>query len=173
MTDIDTAIDTAALETIRLERAKDGIVIARLNRPDRMNAMTVVMVRELEEMARLDADDDEVRVLVLTGEGRAFCAGYDLDEAEELAGLTAMGMLERQEHAARGLVAIRSLRIPVIAAVNGAAAGGGLSLALACDIRLASENAKFNAAFVRIGMSAGDLGASWLLPRLIGPALAA
>ncbi len=168
-----TDIDTAELETILLERAKDGIVIARLNRPDRMNSMTVVMFRELEEMARLIADDDDVRVLVLTGEGRAFCAGYDLDEAEELAGLTAMGMLERQEHAARGLVAIRSLRIPVIAAVNGAAAGGGLSLALACDIRLASETAKFNAAFVRIGMSAGDLGASWLLPRLIGPALAA
>jgi enoyl-CoA hydratase/carnithine racemase len=168
-----TDIDTMVLETIRLERVKDNIVIARLNRPDRLNSMTVVMFRELEELARIVAADDDVRVLIITGEGRAFCSGYDLDEAEELATLTGMGMLERQELAARGLVAIRALRVPVIAAVNGAAAGGGLSLALACDIRLAAENAKFNAAFVRIGLSAGDLGASWLLPRLIGPAMAA
>jgi enoyl-CoA hydratase/carnithine racemase len=82
-------------------------------------------------------------------------------------------MLDRQERAARALVAIRTLRVPVIAAVNGAAAGGGLSLALAADIRLAAPTATFNAAFVRIGLSAGDLGASWLLTRLIGPAATA
>jgi enoyl-CoA hydratase/carnithine racemase len=102
--------------------------------------------------------------------GRGFCAGYDLDEAEELFSLGPLDMLGRQERAARALVAVRSMRVPVIAAVNGAAAGGGLSLALAADIRLASTHAKFNAAFVRIGLSAGDLGASWLLTRLIGPA---
>ena len=82
-------------------------------------------------------------------------------------------MLDLQEHAARALAALRAVPVPVIAAVNGAAAGGGLSLALAADIRLAARSAKFNAAFVRIGLSAGDLGASWLLPRIIGPALAA
>jgi enoyl-CoA hydratase/carnithine racemase len=160
------------LETIELSSPKAAVVVATLNRPERLNAMTVTMFAELEALAFALNDDDETRVLILTGAGKAFCAGYDLDDADELAELTALGMLERQEHAARGLTAIRSLRIPVIAAVNGAAAGGGLSLALAADIRLASESAKFNAAFVRIGLSAGDLGASWLLPRIIGPALA-
>jgi enoyl-CoA hydratase/carnithine racemase len=160
------------LETIRVEWPHNGIVLATLNRPDRYNAMTVTMFRELERLARTMDDDDEVRVLIITGAGKAFCSGYDLDDAEELARLSPMEMMERQEHAARGLVAIRQMRIPVIAAVNGAAAGGGLSLALAADIRVASTAAKFNAAFVRIGLSAGDLGASWLLPRLVGPAVA-
>lgn len=160
------------LETIALSRPEDGIVVATLNRPDTLNSMTVGMFAELEELAFALGDDEDVRALIVTGAGKAFCAGYDLGDADELARLTALGMLERQEHAARALSALRALRIPVIAAVNGAAAGGGLSLALAADIRLASDTAKFNAAFVRIGLSAGDLGASWLLPRLIGPARA-
>jgi enoyl-CoA hydratase/carnithine racemase len=82
-------------------------------------------------------------------------------------------MLDLQERAARALAAVRGVRVPVIAAVNGAAAGGGLALALAADIRLASPTATFVAAMVRIGLSAGDLGISWLLPRLIGPAATA
>ncbi|GAB3379458.1 enoyl-CoA hydratase/isomerase family protein [Amycolatopsis echigonensis] len=159
-------------ETMELSRPEEGIVVATLNRPESLNSMTVRMFAELEELAFALGDDDETRVLIVTGAGKAFCAGYDLDDADELTGLTALGMLERQEHAVRALSALRSLRIPVIAAVNGAAAGGGLALALAADIRLAAESAKFNAAFVRIGLSAGDLGSSWLLPRLIGPALA-
>ncbi|KAA9164478.1 enoyl-CoA hydratase/isomerase family protein [Amycolatopsis acidicola] len=159
-------------ETLELSRPEDGVLVATLDRPDSLNSMTVGMFAELEELAFALGDDDDVRVLIITGAGKAFCAGYDLDDADELAGLTALGMLERQEHAARALTAIRSLRIPVIAAVNGAAAGGGLALALMADIRLASEKAKFNAAFVRIGLSAGDLGTSWLLPRIIGPARA-
>ena len=84
-----------------------------------------------------------------------------------------MGMVDQQELAVRALTAIRGLRIPVIAAVNGPAAGGGLALALAADIRLGGESATFNGAFVKIGLSAGDLGTSWLLPRIIGPAAAA
>ncbi|HWD05738.1 MAG TPA: enoyl-CoA hydratase-related protein [Amycolatopsis sp.] len=159
-------------ETLELSRPEEGIVVATLNRPESLNSMTVRMFAELEELAFALGDDDDTRVLIVTGAGKAFCAGYDLDDADELAGLTALGMLERQEHAVRALSALRSLRIPVLAAVNGAAAGGGLALALAADIRLAAESAKFNAAFVRIGLSAGDLGSSWLLPRLIGPALA-
>jgi enoyl-CoA hydratase/carnithine racemase len=110
---------------------------------------------------------------VITGAGRGFCAGFDLDDAEALPGMGALGMLSQQELAARGLAAVRGIKQPVIAAVNGAAAGGGLSLALCADIRLAAPTAKFNAAFVKIGLSAGDLGVSWLLPRLIGPALTA
>jgi enoyl-CoA hydratase/carnithine racemase len=144
-------------QTLLLESPADGVVQVTLNRPDRFNAMTVAMFDELESIAREISDDRDVRVVILTGAGKAFCAGYDLDEAEELASLSALGMLDRQERAARAL----------------SAAGGGLSLALMADIRLGSPAAKFNAAFVRIGLSAGDLGASWLLPRLIGPSAAA
>src|ERR1700751_5958318 len=160
-------------ETLLLESPADGVLQLTLNRPERLNAMTVTMFSELESVARTIADDRDVRVVILTGAGKAFCAGYDLDEAEELASLSALGMLDRQERAARALVAGRAVPFPVIAAVNGPAAGGGMSLTLMADIRLGSPAAKFNAAFVRIGLSAGDLGASWLLPRLIGPSAAA
>jgi len=160
-------------ETLLLESPVDGVIQVTLNRPDRFNAMTVTMFDELESVARAIGDDRDVRVVILTGAGKAFCAGYDLDEAEELPELGALGMLDRQERAARALSAVRGVPVPVIAAVNGPAAGGGMSLTLMADIRLGSPAAKFNAAFVRIGLSAGDLGASWLLPRLIGPSAAA
>jgi enoyl-CoA hydratase/carnithine racemase len=160
-------------ETLLLESPADGVVQVTLNRPDRYNAMTVTMFDELESLARAIGDDRDVRVVILTGAGKAFCAGYDLDEAARLPTLGALGMLDLQERAARALGAVRGVPVPVIAAVNGAAAGGGMSLSLMADIRLGSPAAKFNAAFVRIGLSAGDLGASWLLPRLIGPSAAA
>ena len=157
-------------ETVAHNEPAPGVVVVTLNRPDRYNAMTNTMFGELERLA-LDLDHSRgCRGLVLTGAGQAFCSGYDLADADELASLGALGMLDQQERAARALLAVRGMRVPVIAAVNGAAAGGGLSLALAADIRFASTSAKFNAAFVRIGLSAGDLGASWLLTRLIGPA---
>ena len=160
-------------ETLLLESPADGVVQVTLNRPDRLNAMTVLMFDELESVARAVGDDRDIRVVILTGAGKAFCAGYDLDEAARLPTLSALGMLDLQERAARALGAVRAVPVPVIAAVNGAAAGGGMSLSLMADIRLGSPAAKFNAAFVRIGLSAGDLGASWLLPRLIGPSAAA
>lgn len=166
-------LDTLKLKTLVIERPSEQVAILRLNRPERMNAMTVTMFHELEASALTLHDDDELRVLIITGTGSAFCAGYDLDDAEELAGISVTEMLERQELAARALLAVRSLRVPVIAAVNGAVAGGGFALALAADIRLAAPQAKFSAGFVRIGLSAGDLGVSWLLPRMIGPAAAA
>jgi enoyl-CoA hydratase/carnithine racemase len=159
--------------TFRLERPHDGVALLTLDRPDRYNAMTATMFDELESTARLLDREEGLRVLVLTGAGKAFCAGYDLADAEALPGLGALGMLDLQERAARALASVRGIRVPVIAAVNGPAAGGGLALALAADIRLASPAAKFSAAFVKIGLSAGDLGTSWLLPRLIGPAAAA
>lgn len=144
--------------------AGTGIAVVTLNRPERMNSMTNTMFIELERVAlQLDHEHD-LRVVILTGAGKAFCGGFDLDDAEGLSSLTPMGMLDQQELAARALSAIRSIRVPVIAAVNGAAAGGGLSLSLAADIRIGSPAARFNAAFVRIGLSAGDLGASWHLP---------
>src|SRR3984893_9684095 len=163
------SLDTG-YETLALDEAAPGVVVVTLNRPDRYNAMTNTMFDELEQLALALDHDHDCRVVVLTGAGKAFCSGYDLAHAGELPGLGVLGVLDQQERAARALLAVRSMRVPVIAAVNGAAAGGGLSLALAADIRLASTSAKFNAAFVRIGLSAGDLGASWLLTRLIGPA---
>lgn len=159
-------------ETLTLDLAAPGVVIATLNRPGRYNAMTNEMFVELERVA-LDVDaDDQMRALILTGAGKAFCGGYDLADADDLADMGALPMLYQQERAARALLAVRSVRVPVIAAVNGAAAGGGFALALQADIRLGAPVAKFNAAFVRIGLSAGDLGTSWLLSRLVGPAVA-
>lgn len=162
------------LETIAVDRPHETVGVATINRPGAMNAMTDMMFTELEELAAAVDDDDTVRALILTGAGdKAFCAGYDLGEADSLPSLGALGMLELQERAARSIAAIRSLRVPVIAAVNGAAAGGGLALALAADIRLVSPSAKFNCAMVKIGLHSGDLGISWTLPRLVGPANAA
>ncbi|GAB3712463.1 enoyl-CoA hydratase/isomerase family protein [Nocardiopsis nanhaiensis] len=163
----------ASYETFTLEEPATGVVVMTLNRPGSYNAMTNTMFREFEDLAWEVDQDDEIRVLVMTGAGRAFCSGYDLGDVDELPQLGAMGMLDQQERAARSLLALRSIRVPCIAAVNGPAAGGGMSLALAADIRLASESARFNAAFVKIGLSAGDLGASWLLTRLVGPGHAA
>jgi enoyl-CoA hydratase/carnithine racemase len=164
------AIET--LTTMTLEQPVEGVLVATLNRPDRLNAMTDAMFEELEQLAFANRFSD-LRALILTGAGRAFCAGFDLDDADRLAELSPMGMLTQQERAARALSGLRGLPMPVIAAVNGPATGGGLALALAADIRIGSTAARFNAAFVRIGLSAGDLGTSWLLPRLIGPARAA
>lgn len=163
------SLDTT-YETLTLEEAAPGVVVVTLNRPDRFNAMTNTMFAEMEQVALELGGEDELRVVILTGAGRAFCAGYDLADADDLPSLGAIGMLNQQEHAARSLLALRTMRVPLIAAVNGAAAGGGFSLSLAADIRIASTEAKFNAAFVKIGLTAGDLGVSWLLTRLIGPA---
>jgi enoyl-CoA hydratase/carnithine racemase len=160
-------------QTLTVTTPADDVAMITLNRPDRLNAMTVTMFAELEAVARELGDDRDLRVVILTGAGVGFCAGFDLDDAEGLAALSPLGMLERQDRAVRALVAVRSIPVPVIAAVNGAAAGGGLALSLMADIRLGSPTAKFNAGFARIGLSAGDLGVSWLLPRLIGPAQAA
>ena len=157
-------------ETVVAEAPEEGIAVLRLNRPERYNAMTETMFAELEALARALEDDPAVRALILTGAGKGFCSGFDLADAERIPESGPLAMLAQQERAARALSALRSLRVPVIAAVNGPAAGGGLSLALVADIRLASTAARFNAAFVRIGLSAGDLGASWILSRLIGPA---
>jgi enoyl-CoA hydratase/carnithine racemase len=159
--------------TFLLEQPAEGVLLITLNRPDRLNAQTPTMFEELEELGRSLRRPGSLRTVIMTGAGRAFCAGFDLDLADELAGLTPMGMLDRQDVASRALSALRGIPIPLIAAINGPSAGGGFALALAADIRLASPAARFNAAFVRIGLSAGDLGTSWLLPRLIGPGRAA
>ncbi|WP_286901848.1 enoyl-CoA hydratase-related protein [Thermocrispum sp.] len=159
-------------QTLRLSEPAANVALLTLNRPDRFNAMTPRMFTELEQAATVLNDDDALRVLVITGAGKAFCSGYDLAEADKLPELGAIGMLDLQERAARAMLAVRNVRVPVIAAVNGPAAGGGLALALQADIRIAAPEATFVPAMVRVGLSIGDLGVSWLLPRLIGPARA-
>lgn len=154
--------------TLTVERPRPEIVVATLDRPDRLNAITFAMFDEFVELQREVEDDEQARVLVMTGSGRAFCAGLDLDEAAQLPAMPAATMLKGQESWARSIAGFRHLTKPVIAAVNGAAAGAGFALALAADIRFASSTAKFNAAFVKIGLSGGDVGTSWALPRLVG-----
>ncbi len=158
----------SSYNTMLIEHPQPGVVLARMNRPDRLNAITFEMFDEFIELQQeVDADPD-ARVLVITGVGRAFSAGLDLDEAATLPGMTPIEMLKGQEVWAKSVAGFRLMRKPVIAAVNGAAAGAGMGIALAADIRLASTTAKFNAAFIRIGLTGGDVGTSWLLPRLVG-----
>ena len=155
-------------KTLTVERPTAGVALATLNRPDRMNAITFEMFDEFRTLCEDIAADDEVRVLVLTGAGRGFCAGLDLEQAAQLPDMSAVEMMAGQESWADAIAGFHRLRKPVIAAVNGAAAGAGFSLALAADIRLAAPEARFNAAFVRVGLSGGDCGTSWFLPRIVG-----
>lgn len=154
--------------TLVVSRPKPGVVLATLNRPERLNAITFRMFDEFVTLQEEVEHDADARVLVMTGAGRAFCAGLDLDQAATLPQMPAAEMLAGQESWARSVAGFRHLSKPVIAAVNGAAAGAGMALALAADIRVAADSARFNAAFVRIGLSGGDVGTSWALPRLVG-----
>jgi 2-(1,2-epoxy-1,2-dihydrophenyl)acetyl-CoA isomerase len=155
--------------TIRLE-VSDAIATITLDRPDALNALTVVMKEELLAAFRAIARDRAVRAVVLTGAGRAFCAGQDLKERlEPDAAPLAVEVRERYNPI---ILAMRALGQPIVGAVNGVAAGAGASLAFACDIRLATESASFVVAFGRIGL-VPDSGATWFLPRLVGSAKAA
>ena len=157
---------------LTLQTLEKGIAVLRMNRPARLNALTDDAVSEFTQMLERLATDASLRVLILTGEGRGFCAGFDLtlaDQAPLTAELGEVGAWAARQEAFAGVVTrLRALRAPVIAAVNGPATGAGLGLALACDIRIAAPSAVFNAAFVKVGMSSCDIGVSWLLPRCIG-----
>jgi enoyl-CoA hydratase/carnithine racemase len=161
-------VNQPAYNTLLTDRPTRQVVVARLHRPERLNAITFEMFAEFSRLQAEVEADGEVRALVLTGSGRAFCAGLDLEEASTLPNMPAAEMLRGQESWADAVAGFSRLSKPVIAAVNGAAAGAGMGLALAADIRIASTKARFNAAFVRIGLSGGDVGTSYLLPRLIG-----
>src|ERR1700722_18965742 len=167
------AFDPPALETIGLDLRDDGVAVLTMNRPDRANSQTVTMFEEYATAA-FALRDSGARALVVRGAGdKAFCAGFDLAEIDVITKMGVREFLAFQELAANGISALRALPFPVIAAIHGAAAGGGLSLALAADIRLAAPTAKFACSFVKVGLSAGELGTSWTLPRLVGPGRAA
>jgi 2-(1,2-epoxy-1,2-dihydrophenyl)acetyl-CoA isomerase len=150
-----------------------GVTTITLRRPDKLNALTAVMSDELVDAFTRARDDPEVRAVVVTGAGRGFCAGQDLTEFE--AAYRSGQRPDIREHLVRTFHRLIPLVVetpkPVIAAVNGVAAGAGVSLALACDIRLASDEARFTQAFVKIGL-VPDSGGTWLLPRAIGSARA-
>jgi 2-(1,2-epoxy-1,2-dihydrophenyl)acetyl-CoA isomerase len=160
---------TAGFETIRYE--VDGAVATiTLDRPDALNALTIPMKSELLRALGTVARDRAVRAVVLTGAGRAFCAGQDLKErqADDAAPL-AVELRDRYNPVIR---AMRALDQPIVGAINGVAAGAGASLAFACDLRIAAETATFVLAFGRIGL-VPDSGATWFLPRLVGAGKAA
>jgi len=166
------------LTTIRCHQPRDGLLVATLSRPDQLNAIDGAMLADFETLcARLKADET-VRVLLITGQGRGFCSGADLTAvaAQKHSGAFAdpdTYLRQIQERFGALTTGLRSIPQPVIAAVNGPAAGGGFAIALAADIRIVAEPAYFVASFINIGLSAGELGVSYLLPRLVGLSRAA
>jgi enoyl-CoA hydratase len=159
-------------ETVIRTEPRPGVALLTMNRPDRLNAMSFELVRDLHEVLDEISIDQTLRVVVITGAGRGFCAGLDLVAGASVPGTEDLGRhqatLAVQKHIASLVPKLRNLPQPVIAAVNGAAAGGGFALSLASDVRIAGQSARFAVAFVRIGYSGCDIGVSWLLPRLIG-----
>ena len=160
------------MPTVRIERVRPEIDVITLDRPERLNAMNHELVADLHAALHQVGTDNTCRVVILTGAGRGFCAGLDLKGSGQAPGTDGLGRpqagLRSQQHIAELVPQLRNLRKPVIAAVNGPAAGGGLAQALASDVRIAAASARCNVAFVRIGLSGCDIGVSWLLPRLIG-----
>jgi enoyl-CoA hydratase len=160
--------------TVVAEEAGEGITVVRLNRPERLNAMMDRMFIDAVEVLDAIAADDSCRVVILTGAGRAFSAGGDFGALDVIDGRRSSVPRMRRtfELATRMLTRVQTIPQPVIAAVNGPAAGGGLSLALAADTRICAESARFSAAFVKLGLSGCEMGTSYLLPRIVGPTAA-
>jgi enoyl-CoA hydratase/carnithine racemase len=155
------------------EQSQTGIATITLNRPERLNALTFEVYRELTDTFASLRDDKDVRVVVITGMGRAFCSGGDVhDIIGELFGQNMEGLLEFTRMTSELVRNIRTLQKPVIASLNGTTAGAGACIALASDIRLASEAARIAFLFVKVGLSGADMGAAYLLPRVVGLAKA-
>jgi len=156
-------------ETIIVEK-KNGVATITLNRPDKLNAMNMELIDEVADATRELGQDNEVRVVVITGAGRGFCAGgdlesriYKIDDATEF--------YQFMHSLARMVLNIRNMPKPVIGSINGVAAGGGANLALACDMLIASDKARFSQIFVTINVHP-DTGGTYFLPRLVGTARA-
>lgn len=188
MTAADQAVAEAVSSAVVVDEPEPGIARITLNRPERLNAMNRALIGGLHRALDDIAERNDVRAVILTGSGRGFCAGLDLIDwgtegfaeggasgvesssetvAERPIGRVQGGM-QFQEYIASLIPKMRRLGVPIIAAVNGAATGGGLALVLGSDIRIAAASARFNVAFVRIGLSGCDIGVSWLLPRIVG-----
>jgi enoyl-CoA hydratase/carnithine racemase len=175
--------DTAPYETLRYEIGDDGILTLTLNRPDQLNAFTVQMADDLEHAFRRASVDDDVRAIVVTGEGRAFCAGMDLSVEGNVFGLDEdlqpmlSDMVDRiddpeiaqgvRDTGGRVTLAIFECTKPVIAAVNGAAVGIGATMLCAMDVRIASDQARIGFVFGKIGITP-EAASTWFLPRIVG-----
>ena len=170
---MSNAPQTAPAAAVVLEAQQGAIVTLVMNRPDRLNALNSELASALNEAFTRVAQDEYIRVVILTGAGRAFCAGGDLGhirkgresgDVKQLEPLLRSGM--------QMVLTMRTMPQPVIAAINGAAAGGGMNLALAADIRIAAEEAVFGQNFAKVGLFP-DYGGTFFLPQLIGPSIAA
>ena len=162
---------------VRVEQPRAGIALVTLDRPDRMNAMAFDVMVPLRETLEAVSRHNDVRVVVLTGAGSAFCSGADLEDPGRVPGIEGLTLstiaLRSMELLDDVILTIRRMHQPVVAAVNGPAVGGGFCLALACDLRIAAEPAYFRAAGINHGLTASELGLSYLLPRAVGSARAA
>ena len=174
--EVNVVVARWRMAEVEISQIRDGVTLITLNRPSKLNAMTSELVEQLHEGLSAISRDRDCRVVILTGAGRGFCAGLDLGGYGQAPGFEWHGSVEKsfavQKHIASLIPRMRSIPQPIIAAVNGAASGGGFALVMGSDIRLCSQSARFNAAFIRIGLSACDIGTSWLLPRLVGAARA-
>ena len=155
------------------EKSEHGVATITLNRPERLNALTFEVYRELTDLFSTLANEKDVRVVVITGAGRAFCSGGDVhDIIGELFSRDIEGLLDFTRMTCELVRNIRTLPKPVIASLNGTTAGAGACIALASDIRIACDGAKIAFLFVKVGLSGADMGAAYLLPRVVGLAKA-
>ncbi len=153
-------------ETVKYTVEEDGIAVVSLNRPDILNVLSNTMCKEVMSLLKNLEKDKSVRAIVLTGEGRAFCAGLDLSEIRSGEGDT-VSIYRRMEAANRLIVMLTEIEKPVVAAVNGLATASGMNLCLACDLVVASRNARFSQNFGHVGLIP-DVGGAYLLPRIAG-----
>jgi 2-(1,2-epoxy-1,2-dihydrophenyl)acetyl-CoA isomerase len=159
--------DSSGFAHLRIETSAEGVRTITLDRPDRLNAVNPALADALPRAVDAAAADDAVRVVMITGAGRGFCSGLDLSEPPRLPDRTRVERLDPHAWVGRWVLSVIRCEKPVIAAVNGAAAGAGFGLALAADVRLVAAGARLTAGYVRRGLSP-DAGVSWLLPRLVG-----
>ena len=150
--------------------SEDGVATLTMNRPDRLNAISPDFIADFMAALNEIAEDRTVRAVVLTGAGRAFCSGADLKQTGEMPeGRSRVGWVyDAQVDLAKLMLRLYEMPQPVIAAVNGPAVGGGLAIALHCDVRLASPAARFGSVFIKVGLSSLDVGTSYLLPKIVG-----
>ncbi len=166
------AADWNSYETLAV-RVDGPVVHLTLNRPDALNAINTAMVTELRDFFSALAERADLRIVVMRGAGRAFCAGLDIKASAQGETATPFGAgMGFQGYLAEVYIRMRRAPQPIISLLQGPACGGGFAFALASDIRIAADNARMNAAFIRIGLSACDMGASYFLPRLIGTSIA-
>ncbi len=164
---------TLAYTTLSIDR-RGAVDWLTLNRPESLNAMNPVMVAELSGYFRGLEEDRSVRVVVLRGSGRAFCAGLDLkDMGSRLDTLDAAGVYTEQRRLSRLIISMRRCPQPIVCLLQGSASGGGFAMALASDIRLATPDCRMNASFIQVGLTGCDVGVSYHLPRMVGASVAA